>query len=82
MANTTVGLVRRVKTDAGWKHFPAAYWSNGRVKPDIVVVDGKKVKHEQGHYELRFYVGSKVAYELLKNAAPAAAEDHRKRKEA
>jgi integrase len=82
MANATVGLVRRVKTDAGWKYFPAAYWSNGRVKPEIALVDGREVKHEQGHYELRYYVGSKVTYESLKDATPAAAEDRRKRKEA
>jgi integrase len=82
MANTTVGLMRRVKTDAGWKYYPAAYSAKGRVKPNVAIVDGEEVKHEIGHYELRFYRGSKtVVFESLGNATPAAAEDARKKKQ-
>ena len=82
VANTTVGLMRRVKTDAGWKYYPAAYAKNGRVIPKTALVDGEEVKHDTGHYELRFYRGSKLVLESLGNATPAAAEDARKKKEA
>ncbi|MGA2633265.1 MAG: hypothetical protein ABSF16_03445 [Terracidiphilus sp.] len=48
MADIKVGLVRRVKTDAGWKYFPAAYAANGRVKPDMAIIAGREVKHRIG----------------------------------
>jgi integrase len=82
MANTKVGLVRRVKTEAGWKYYPAAYAANGRVKPDVAIVAGKEVKHATGHYELRYYTGSKLQFESLAGATPATSENLRKKKEA
>jgi integrase len=81
MANTRVGLMRRVKTDAGWRYYPAAYAPNGRVKPHMAIVRGEEVEHEIGHYELRFYQGSEIVFESLGDAKPAAAEDARKKKE-
>ena len=44
MANMKVVLVRRVKTEHGWKYFPAAYAANGRVRPDVSMVSGKEVR--------------------------------------
>ena len=82
MANTKVRLLRRVKTDAGWKHFPAAYAANGRVKPGMVIVAGHEVNHQTGYYELRYYEGSKIVFESLKDASPAAAEAKRQKKAA
>jgi hypothetical protein len=43
-----MGLMRRVKTDTGWDGYPAAYTTNGKVKPGMVIVGGKEVKHETG----------------------------------
>jgi hypothetical protein len=54
MANTKVALMMRVKTDAGWRYYPAAYAQNNRVKPGVAVVGGKEVKHQTGYYALRF----------------------------
>ena len=77
MANSKVALVRRVRTDAGWRYFPAAYAANGKVKPEVVIVAGKEVKHPTGYYALRYYEGPKLIFESLKNASPAEAEAKR-----
>lgn len=82
MANTKVVLMRRVKTQNGWGHFPAAYSANGRVKPGTVIIGGKEVQHSTGYYELRTYDGSKPVYESLKDATPTEAEYWRKKKAA
>jgi integrase len=57
MANSTVTLLRRVKTEAGWRYYPAAYAANGKVKPNVVLVNGQEVKHKTGFYGLRYYEG-------------------------
>jgi integrase len=82
LANTTVALMRRVKTDAGWRYYPAAYSGNGRVKPGVAVVAGQEVKHSIGHYALRYSKGSKLVFEPLKNVSPGEAEARRRKKEA
>ncbi len=82
MANTKVVLMRRVKTDKGWGHYPAAYAANGRVKPGVVIVAGKEVKHATGCYELRYYDGAHPVYEALPGATPTEAEYKRKKKAA
>ncbi len=82
MANRKVVLMRRVKTQDGWGHYPAAYSANGRVKPGAVIIDGKEVRHSTGYYELRTYDGPKPVYESLKGATPAEAEYKRKKKAA
>lgn len=73
--------MRRVKTDAGWRYYPAAYATNGRVIPGVVVVAGEQVKHKTGFYGLRYYRGSKVVFEPLKKATASSAEAARARKE-
>jgi integrase len=82
MANVTVGLMRRVKTDDGWQRFPAAYSSNGRVKPNTAIVAGEEVVHGEGYYQLRYYEGQKIIFESLKGSTPAEADAKRKLKEA
>ena len=71
MANSKVALVRRVKTDAGWRYYPAAYAANGKVKPRLVIVDDEEVKYPVGHYALRYYQGTRLIFEALKGASPA-----------
>ena len=72
MPNSKVTLVRRCKTDEGWKFYLAAIGRNGRVRPDYAVVDGKQICFPIGHYELRFYEGRKLRYENVgENAANA-----------
>lgn len=81
LANLKVSLMRRVKTDNGWKHYPAVYAANGRVKPFMSIVSGEEVRHEIGYYELRYYKGATIVYQSLPDATPAEAEAKRKRKE-
>ena len=64
MANSTVTLLRRVKAEAGWRYYPAAYAANGKVKPNVVIVNGQEVKHKTGFYGLRFYEGSTSCFSL------------------
>jgi integrase len=82
VANIKVALMMRVKTDAGWRYYPASYATNGRVKPGAAVVAGKDVKHPTGYYALRYCKGSKPVFEPLKGVSPAEAEARRKKKEA
>jgi integrase len=72
MANRKVALVRKCKTPDGWRRYPVVMAANGKVKPDAVIVDGKEATFSTGHYELRSYVGSKVAYERVPGNATEA----------
>ena len=40
MPNREVNLTKRVRTANGWRYCPVVIAVNGRVKPDIVVVNG------------------------------------------
>ena len=82
MANSKVALLRRVRTDGGWRYYPAAYAPNGKVKPGVVIVAGQEVKHPTGYYALRYYRGAKLIFEPLKDASSLEAESQRKLKEA
>lgn len=75
-------LMMRVKTRAGWRHCPAAYAANNRVKPWYAVIAGQEVKFTTGYYELRYYRRAKILFEALRGVSPAEAEARRKRKEA
>ena len=77
VANSKVSLVRRVKTDAGWRYYPVAYGANGKLKPGVVIAEGEEVKYPAGHYALRYYQGARLIFEALKGASPAEAEAKR-----
>jgi integrase len=62
MANRKVILLRYCKTEKGWRRFPVAIGRNGRIRPNYVLVDGEPREYAEGHYELRFYQGSKPVY--------------------
>jgi integrase len=72
MANRKVSLVRYCKTPDGWRRYSAVIGKNGRVKPGFVTVKGKHREYPEGHYECRYYVGSKVAYLNVGEDAAAA----------
>ena len=81
MANTTVTLMRRCRTENGWKHHPVAMGKSGRVRPEYALVDGEPIHFPIGHYELRFYEGRKPRYvNVGKNAADALAARDAKEK--
>jgi integrase len=56
--------------------------ANGRVKPDVVLVDGKQEAHPEGAYYLEWREGAKrIRVSVGKNAADAAARRLRKEAE-
>ena len=57
MANTQskeVNLTKRVQTSKGLRYCPVALSPNGRVKPDLVLVNGRPERHSEGAYYLEW----------------------------
>lgn len=83
MANRECNLTKRVRLADGTTRFCAVILStNGRVKPDHVIVDGKEARHTEGNYYLDWYQGGKrVRLSIGKNAQDAAAARLRKEAE-
>jgi integrase/recombinase XerD len=51
--NREVNLTKRVLTAHGWRYCRVVLAANGRVKPDLVVVNGKQEGHPEGAYYQR-----------------------------
>jgi len=49
-----VNLTKRVQTAQGLRYCPVVMSANGRVKPDVVLVDGKEEKHPEGAYYIEW----------------------------
>jgi integrase/recombinase XerD len=78
----SVNLTKRVKIDQGLRYCPVAQSVNGRVKPDIVEVNGKEERHPEGAYYLEWREGGKrVRLSVGKDAQDAAARRQRKEAE-
>jgi integrase len=72
--NREVSLSKRVRTKKGLRYCPVATSKNGRVKPDVVIVDGKEESHPEGSYYLSWYRGRKlIRLSVGKDAADASA---------
>ena len=57
MANTQsseVNLTKRVQTSKGLRYCPVVLSPNGRVKPDLVLVNGQPERHPEGAYYLEW----------------------------
>ena len=50
--NREVNLTKRVQTPHGWRYCTVVLSANGRVKPDVVLVNGKQETHKEGAYYL------------------------------
>src|SRR5258708_35974519 len=82
MANREVNLTKRINTPEGWRYCKVVLSSNGRVKPDAVVVKGQEERHPEGSYYLEWREGAKrVRLSVGKNPADAAARRLRKEAE-
>jgi len=80
--NREVNLTKRVKTAQGLRYCPAALSANGRVKPDLVLVNGKEERHPEGAYYLEWREGSRrVRLSVGKDAADASTRRLRKEAE-
>jgi integrase/recombinase XerD len=82
MANREVNLTKRVNTSQGLRYCPVVLSANGRVKPDVVLVNGKQERHPEGAYYLEWREGSKRRrLSVGKDAADANARRQRKEAE-
>ena len=57
----SVNLTKRVQTANGMRYCPVAESANGRVKPDVVLVNGKEERHPEGAYYLEWREGASVS---------------------
>ncbi len=74
MANREVNLTKRVQTAHGMRYCRVLLSANGRVKPDLVVVNRKEERHPEGAYYLEWREGVKrVRLSVGKDAADASA---------
>jgi integrase/recombinase XerD len=82
MANREVNLTKRVQTPLGMRYCAVVLSTNGRLKPDVVVVNGKEERHPEGAYYLEWREGSKrVRLSVGKDPQDAAARRLRKEAE-
>ena len=82
MANREVNLTKRVQTPHGMRYCRVVLSANGRVKPDLVVVNGKEERHPEGaYYSNGAKVAKRVRLSVGKDAADASARRLRKEAE-
>ena len=78
----SVNLTKRVMTRDGLRYCPVAQSANGRVKPDMVLVNGKEERHPEGAYYLEWREDSRrVRLSVGRDAADASARQLRKEAE-
>ena len=49
-----LSIYKYVRTGKGWRYCKAAFYPNGKIKPNVVVVSGVEEKHTEGRYFLNF----------------------------
>jgi integrase/recombinase XerD len=80
--NRECNLTKRVRTPRGWRYCRVALSANGRVKPDVVLINGKPERYADGAYYLEWREGRKrVRLSVGKDAADASARRLRKEAE-
>ena len=78
----SVNLTKRVQTAEGLRYCPVAQSANGRVKPDLVVVNGHQERHPEGAYYLEWREdGKRIRLSVGKDAQDADARRQRKEAE-
>lgn len=80
--NREVNLTKRVQTPQGGRYCRVVLSANGRVKPDVVVVNGNEERHPEGAYYLEWHEGHKrIRISVGKDAQDAASRRQRKEAE-
>ena len=81
MPNRECNVTKRVQTSKGLRYCRVVLAANGRVKPDVVIVDDKPEKHAEGAYYLEWREGTRRVRLSVGNDATEAST-RRLRKEA
>ena len=77
-----VNLTKRVQTSEGMRYCPIVLASNGRIRPDLVLVNGRPERHPEGAYYLEWREkGRRIRLSVGKDAQDAAARRQRKEAE-
>jgi integrase len=77
-----VNLTKRVQTGKGMRYCPVVLSPNGRVKPDLVIVNGRPERHPEGAYYLEWREnGRRIRLSVGKDPQDAAARRQRKEAE-
>ena len=72
--NRTVNLTKRVQTSRGLRYCPVVLAANGRVRADLVIINGQEERHPEGAYYLEWWEGAKrIRLSVGKDAADASA---------
>jgi integrase/recombinase XerD len=67
-----VNLTKRVMVNGGLRYCPVVEAANGRIRPDVVMVDGEEERHPEGSYYIDYREGEKrERLTVGKNAADA-----------
>jgi hypothetical protein len=45
-------IYKYVRTGKGWRYCKAAFYPNGKIKPNVVLVGDAEEKHPEGSYRL------------------------------
>ena len=77
-----VNLTKRVQTPEGMRYCPIVLGSNGRIRPDLVLINGRPERHPEGAYYLEWREkGRRIRLSVGKDAQDAAARRQRKEAE-
>src|SRR5438105_2901565 len=80
--NRECNVTKRVQTSKGLRYCPVLLSANGRIKPDVVIVNGKPEHHTEGAYYLEWREGARrVRLSVGNDAADASARRLRKEAE-
>src|SRR5579864_4554226 len=82
MPNREVNVTKRVQTAKGPRYCPVVRSANGRIKPGVVLVNGREERHPEGAYYLEWRDGAKrIRLSVGKDPADACARRLRKEAE-
>jgi integrase/recombinase XerD len=49
-----VNITKRIKTESGWRFCTPAFAANGKLKPNVVLIDGEEQTHAEGRYYIDY----------------------------
>ena len=79
--NATVNLTKRVPTEKGWRFCSVVYAANGRVRPNVVLLDGSEQRITEGAYYIEWRNPKRKRECVGKDAAEAYARKGQKEAE-